>query len=104
MLHGGGNFGDIYRKHQMLRNQIATTFGDYKIIAFPQTVHFQDPERLEEAQKAFKQHSALTLVARGTPSFEYLKSNFPSNQVLLSTDCAFMIGYRKRRARPELQG
>lgn len=39
-LHGGGNFGDIWPEHQLLREKIFTAFKDRIIVQLPQTVNF----------------------------------------------------------------
>ena len=93
MLHGGGNFGDIYHKHQILRNKIVSTFPSFRIIAFPQTTFFSDIQKLNDVKEAYKNHRNLTLVARGIPSYDFLNLHFGElHQVLLTPDCAFMIG------------
>lgn len=48
VLHGGGNFGDLYVNHQALRAEIFTQFKDERILLFPQTAHYEAEVNLEK--------------------------------------------------------
>src|SRR5690606_6141637 len=48
LLHGGGNFGDLWYKHQQFRLDILAQYKDHRIILLPQTVYYQDKEQLEQ--------------------------------------------------------
>src|SRR5690554_400866 len=41
ILHGGGNFGDLYKIHQKYREEIIKLNPDRKIIILPQTIYFE---------------------------------------------------------------
>jgi exopolysaccharide biosynthesis predicted pyruvyltransferase EpsI len=102
LLHGGGNFGDLYPHHQEVRNKIISQFSDYKIIGFPQTVDFSSMDEtqyefLRNVKDVYSKHKDLTLVARDLASFEKLKKVFGEwNRVFLAPDAAFMIGARPK--------
>ena len=49
LLHGGGNFGDIWRWHQQFKTQVITAVPKSKIIIFPQTVYYKDVNLLRRA-------------------------------------------------------
>ena len=68
LLHGGGNFGDLWHRHQLFRESIVSRFRDRRVILFPQTVHFQNPDNLESARRSFGTHPDLYLCARDAVS------------------------------------
>src|SRR6056300_1603832 len=40
MVHGGGNFGDLYYPHQQLRESVLRIFTEQSVVQLPQTIHF----------------------------------------------------------------
>ena len=40
LLHGGGNFGDLYPQHQKIREEMVANFPNNRIIVLPQTAYF----------------------------------------------------------------
>jgi pyruvyl transferase EpsO len=97
LLQGGGNFGDIYYKHQQFREYIATQFPDHKIIILPVTIHFKDKNKLLRSFKIFKDHPNLFICARDERSFKILKSNFPASRSYLLPDTASGILNLKKK-------
>ena len=49
LLHGGGNFGDLYPQHQNLRETIIRTFPNNRVIVLPQTLFYKNQETLEKS-------------------------------------------------------
>lgn len=90
LLHGGGNFGDVWRDAQMFRLEVIRKYPNNKIILFPQTVHYSDKSLIEPDANAMGKHKNLTICARDGRSSELLKSSF-SNEILLLPDMAFCI-------------
>ncbi len=68
LLHGGGNFGDIWRGHQRHREQIAKDLPDRRIVQLPQSVWFEEPRRAANANRILGAHPDLTLLVRDTES------------------------------------
>jgi pyruvyl transferase EpsO len=97
LLHGGGNFGDLWHRHQLFRESIVSRFRDRRVILFPQTVHFQNPDNLESARQSFGTHPDLYLCARDAVSQAFLERHFPDNEVRLLPDMAFCIDGLDRR-------
>lgn len=91
VLHGGGNFGDIYRVHQELRNRVVQQFPDNPIIVMPQSVQYSDKSLLESELKAYKAHSNLTLYVRDQVSFDTLKPYLKDDQLKMLPDMAFTL-------------
>lgn len=66
LLHGGGNFGDLWARHHTLRLQVLESLRDYKVIQLPQSLHFDasDRECFERTARAIAQHPDFTLLVR----------------------------------------
>lgn len=76
VLHGGGNFGDLYELHQPFRERVIEGFPQHRIVMLPQTIHFQSPERLRRAVEVFSRHDNLTVCVRDYASLEYFRRYF----------------------------
>jgi len=100
-IHGGGNLGDLWRRHQRLRERVIREFPHRRIIQLPQTVHFQDPEALARAREVFDAHPDLTLTVRDRMSFEYVQREFRARAVLCP-DMAFCIESIRREVSPDV--
>lgn len=90
-IHGGGNFGDIWPSHHQFRLHVFRRFADKKIIQFPQSIHFSDPDILEETRRVIGACKNFTLVVRDTNSYAYASKHFDCH-ILLSPDMAFSLG------------
>lgn len=90
LLHGGGNFGDLWRGFQEFRLRVIAAYPVNKIIMFPQTVFYEDKALMKEDAAKMALHQNLILCARDITSYNLLKENF-SNQVLMLPDMAFCI-------------
>lgn len=91
LLHGGGNFGDIWDIHEFKR-KVIRNYPENRIIIFPQTVFYQKNENMLRDIELMSRHPYLTICARDIHSFEVLKKNF-KNTILLVPDMAFCIPY-----------
>ena len=90
VLHGGGNFGDIYDVHQNFREMVVERFPGNKIVVMPQSVHFQSAERLRKAAAIFSRHPDLTIAVRDRESHTLLTDHF-ANPVHLFPDMAHQL-------------
>ena len=95
-LHGGGNFGDVWRNTQEFRNNVVREKKNNKIIIFPQTVHYENNELLIEDSNLYNSHPDLTICARDTRSYEILKQNFHNCNILLLPDMAFCLNFENQ--------
>jgi pyruvyl transferase EpsO len=91
LLSGGGNFGDIWRYSQQLREQVVRDFPDAKIVQLPQSVMFRDQGELDRARAIFDAHPALTLLVRDERSLRFVSENFRA-PALLCPDMALWLG------------
>lgn len=93
LLHGGGNFGDIWAGSQDFRNYIVSKYRKRPIVIFPQTIYFADSAKLAESAKIFNAHPDLTIFVRDHFSYEIASQNFQNCRVIRSPDAALeMIG------------
>lgn len=90
-LHGGGNFGDIWNHHQDFREAVLTRFRDRRIVQMPQSIHYDDPQRIARTARAIADHPDFTLLVRDEPSLELARRHFEC-PVYLCPDSALAIG------------
>jgi pyruvyl transferase EpsO len=93
-MHGGGNFGDLWRRFQDFRLDIIKQYPNNKIIIFPQSVWYKDESQMSLDAEKMALHPNLTICARDKISYEFLKMHF-SNNILLVPDMAFCIEQQK---------
>lgn len=91
LLHGGGSLGDIWHSHQRFREKIIQRYPDRSIVILPQTMHFQDPIKLEKAAQIFNAHPDLTIFARDRTSYALAQEFFHNCKVWLAPDTAFQL-------------
>ncbi len=99
LLHGGGNFGDLYPHHQRLRERVVRDFPAQRVVQLPQTVNFRSEASAAASARKLAQHENLTLLVRDRASVERLKSAF-TNPVVLCPDMAFCLPPLSRTATP----
>lgn len=100
VLHGGGNFGDLYRHHVNLRNFLISTFRSNKILLFPQTINYRNLSLASGDNQVYSNASDFTMMARSSESFEFALKTFPNVNVLQVPDAAFMLGDLKPARKP----
>ena len=83
VMHGGGNFGDLYPVHQDFREEIVRRFPDNRIVILPQSVHFSSAAELERSAQVFRQHRDLVLCVRDHESLAHVRARFTHNCVLM---------------------
>lgn len=89
LLHGGGNFGDIYPKFQEFRRDIVKLFANNKILILPQSVHYNNLKSLDEDKKVFSNNNNLVFFARDKNSLAVFKQF--SNSSFLLPDMAHSL-------------
>lgn len=89
LLHGGGNFGDIWPEPQAFREHIVHTLLDRDIVQLPQTVYFRDKTAAARANEIFARHPKFTLLVRDTESVERVKDTLPDVRFQYCPDMAF---------------
>ncbi len=96
LMHGGGNFGDVYKYHQF-RLQVLADFPDNPVILFPQSMMFYSTKMLKETAELYERHGNATITARDALTHFKMSRYFgPRTKVLLAPDMAFMLDKLKR--------
>jgi exopolysaccharide biosynthesis predicted pyruvyltransferase EpsI len=91
LIHGGGNFGDLWPHHHRLRLKVLRDFPRQRIIQLPQSVHFERSGALEESKRVIDAHANFVMVTRDRHSFEIFTRHF-SQPCHLAPDSAFFLG------------
>lgn len=91
LIQGGGNLGDLWMRHQLVREAVIRDFKDRTIIQLPQSIQFQSEQRSKEFASLVKGHGAVHLLTRDHRSHAYAQERFGPN-VELCPDSAFGIG------------
>lgn len=91
LLHGGGNFGDLYPFHNNFRINIIKKFPNNPIIIFPQTVYYKNMSLLEEHMAIIKKHKNIVICARDIDSYNLLRNYLSEESLRLLPDMAFFI-------------
>lgn len=92
LMHGGGNFGTVWKKIHTFRLKVLSDLPNIPIIQLPQTIYFDDESEVEVMKEAIKVQGNYTLLARSQPSYEFAKKSFAA-PVYLCPDMAFFIGH-----------
>ena len=90
LLHGGGNFGDIWPRHHRLRMRILERFPHKRLVQLPQSIHFDDSDAMRATADAIQKQSAFTLLVRDQRSLDFARRHFKCD-VRLSPDMAFAM-------------
>ncbi len=98
LLQGGGNFGDLYPRHQKLRECVLNDFPNNRIIQLPQSIFFSDLENLALTQKFLSAHQDFHFVVRDKPSFSFAQKHF-INPLYLCPDMAMMLDLKPLKNR-----
>ena len=90
-INGGGNFGDLYPKHQRFRFELVRRYGS-RVVHLPQSIHFKSDQAIEDAKELSRLGSRI--MVRDHPSLEVAKRL--GFEPLLVPDAAFCLGPQKR--------
>jgi exopolysaccharide biosynthesis predicted pyruvyltransferase EpsI len=99
LIHGGGNFGDVWPKHQAHREWVVGAFPELPVVQLPQTIQFQDPAARDRARTALAGHRRFTLLARDATSARTARDEL-GVRTEQCPDPAFCLGTLEPPARP----
>jgi exopolysaccharide biosynthesis protein PssK len=99
LLHGGGNFGDIWPANQLFREEVLNRYPSRTVIQLPQSIQFDDPSSLRRTARAIARHKSFVLLVRDQASYDLATDNFEC-EVRLCPDMAFCLGQLARPIRP----
>jgi pyruvyl transferase EpsO len=90
LIHGGGNFGDLWERHQKFRERLCQTFVNNRIIQLPQSIYFQDETKRAASREIFRSHPDVHLMMRDASSLE-IAEEFAPNRSYLVPDAALCL-------------
>lgn len=96
LINGGGNFGDLYQRHQRLREQVLTSMTDHAVVQLPQTVNFSSPAALDAFVDGPGAHPRFTALVRDEKSMGLLEGRF-AQPVRLVPDAVLGLAPQQRR-------
>jgi len=99
LIHGGGNFGDLWPSHQAFRERVLADFPDNTILQLPQSIHFDDQANAARVKKAIARHRRFTLFVRDRQSLAIARDRL-GIEALLAPDSAFGLWPLQRIGRP----
>ena len=104
LFSGGGNFGDLWEKHQTFRHCVMEDFPNNPIVQLPQSVWFENEENLERDIQYYKNHRAsVTICIRDQQSYDIIQRNYSSVQLLLLPDLVLALDIEKVLKRNKLE-
>nr|WP_267951840.1 polysaccharide pyruvyl transferase family protein [Rhodococcus sp. MS16] len=88
LLHGGGNFGDMWPEFQNFREMIIQSYPGQRIVQLPQTIQFSTLEKAARANEIFGAHKDFVLLLRDQRSVDYARNYLPSVRIRFCPDMA----------------
>ena len=98
VLQGGGNFGDLYPRHQLMREAIVERFTGRLLIMLPQSAHFSSRGKAAASLDRFASHSNLHLYFRDHESVDLARSSGLSKVYLLPDMAHALRPFMKTKA------
>ena len=102
LLHGGGNFGDIWTANNDFREAIISANPDSLIVQFPQSIHYDNPASIAKTAQNLKAAKSLRLLVRDHESYALATQSFDC-EVTLCPDMAFALGPMQPVSTPDLE-
>lgn len=102
LLHGGGNFGDLWPDFQRFRERVVSLYPNRRVIQLPQSIEFRDPAAAAAANEAFGQHDDFHLLVRDWQSYARARATLPAVQVQFCHDAA--LGWQPRGGGKRVNG
>lgn len=95
LVHGGGFLGTLWLNEEIMFRTVLENFPNNNVIVFPQTAYFSNDEDgkkiLNESQKIYAKHKKLYICCREKYSYDFMKKNFSSCNILLIPDMVLYL-------------
>jgi pyruvyl transferase EpsO len=98
-LHGGGNLGDLWPAHQLLRERVLAELPGHRVVQLPQSIHFEDGLARARAREVMAGHADFTLLVRDAASVAAARDGLGLGARLIP-DAAFGLGPLAPRGAP----
>ncbi len=99
LIHGGGNFGTLYVRHQQLRESVLEDFPQQRTIQLSQSINFERDEALEKMQRIIGRHRDFHFLVRDARSHDFAALHFDCG-LDLCPDFALLMGPQTSDERP----
>lgn len=101
-LHGGGNFGSIWQKHQRFRHDVIGRYKNRRIVQMAQSVHFASgtDSLRDESKRLIGEHPDFIMLVRDKPSYDFVAAEFDC-PVLMCPDAAHCLQYLPTTRQPQ---
>jgi exopolysaccharide biosynthesis predicted pyruvyltransferase EpsI len=90
LLHGGGNFGDLWERQQQLRERVLEDFRRVPVIQLPQSIHFAKASSFARFKAIVRRHGDVAVLAREPQSLA--RARMLGVTAVPCPDLAFMLG------------
>lgn len=70
LINGGGNLGDLYPRHQRIRERLLSIYKRNRVVQLPQSIQFDRNENADACARIFNEHPDFHLVVRDRESLE----------------------------------
>jgi exopolysaccharide biosynthesis predicted pyruvyltransferase EpsI len=91
LIHGGGNYGDLWPEQQTFREQVMRDFPERRLIQLPQTVTFTSSASIGAHRRLLAERDEpMTILCRDTASADLVEREL-GEQPLLCADSAFFL-------------
>lgn len=97
LLHGGGNFGPLYREHHDFREHVIAGAAGRSVVMMPQTLEFGADAFLADAAAFLRRYPNVIALGRDERSFEMLRE-YLGDRVALCPDMALTLDLPPRPA------
>jgi pyruvyl transferase EpsO len=102
VLHGGGNFGDIWPQFQMFRELIVQRYSGTPVVIFPQSIHFAGADSRKRAASVLAAHKQLVIFVRDQESLGFVREAGVDGEIV--PDMAHQLWGRPEFAAGEGEG
>jgi pyruvyl transferase EpsO len=82
LFTGGGNFGDLWPRHQSFRERVIERFPGHAIVQLPQSIHFGSADATARARAVLGSHATCTIMARDQQSADFATGELGCRTVL----------------------
>ncbi|WP_213981330.1 polysaccharide pyruvyl transferase family protein [Sphingomonas sp. dw_22] len=95
LIHGGGNMGTLWPKHEAFRLHLLERHQGRPIVQMPESIHYANPDAADAMAAAIKRHGQFTLLVRDAKSLAFAHEHFDC-RIELCPDAALMLGRQPR--------
>jgi pyruvyl transferase EpsO len=98
VIHGGGNFGDLWPDQHGFREEVLARYPRQRVIQMPQSVHFRDAASWRRTAEIVRRHGDFVFLVRDWKSLALAEKM--GCEVRLCPDMAFCLGAVDSGAEP----